>query len=75
MPFILEAANLSRDPFSGHLTLKLREGLQDIQDEFPHRRFGIKMLGDRDESDLYAVRTTSSSRQSRTYCQDIRSIL
>jgi hypothetical protein len=49
MPFILEAATLSPNTLSRHLTLKLSEGQQHVQRESTHRRGCVELLGDRDK--------------------------
>jgi len=54
MPFLREAANLSR-MLADDLALGLREGEQDVERQPPHRGRGVERLGNADECDMVAI--------------------
>src|SRR5215208_3486305 len=54
MPFLFEAAILSRDALARDLALKLREGEEHVQGQ-AHGVRGVELLGDGDEGDAVLV--------------------
>ena len=63
---LLGGGDLVADPLADHLPLELGKGQQDIQGQPSHAGGGVELLGDRDEGDAAASKTSTSLAKSES---------